>query len=369
MDNNSQIKSFLNDFVQQNKRIYISKLPDDIKMYLESLYDDSDSIQESIYRCLNNINKKPLCRCGKCLKFKNIHKGYFKHCSQHCAQSDPDVYEHIVEEKKKKYGTANNYNKIKSTIKEKYGVDYILQLPEKHEQIKQTSLTRYGNENYRNIEKSKQTCLERYGVEYWYNSDDCKNKTIEKFGVDNYRKTDECKQKVSNFIKNNKEEINQKKISTFLNRYGVDNPMKIEYVKNKIDWKQQKQKEYETKRKNGTFNTSTVEIDSYNILKEKYPDVIYHYKDKERYPFVCDFYIPSLDLFIECNYHWTHGGKPFEGTKDDQKRIENWKSKNSKYYDNAINCWTIRDVKKRNTAKENNLNYLEIWNLDEIKSI
>ena len=30
----------------------------------------------------------------------------------------------------------------------------------------------------------------------------------------------------------------------------------------------------------------------------------------DRYPFACDFYISSLDLFIECNYHWTHGGKP-----------------------------------------------------------
>ena len=40
------------------------------------------------------------------------------------------------------------------------------------------------------------------------------------------------------------------------------------------------------------------------------------------------------------------------------------KSKNSGYYQNAINTWTIRDVNKRNIAKQNNLNYLEIFSKD-----
>ena len=30
-----------------------------------------------------------------------------------------------------------------------------------------------------------------------------------------------------------------------------------------------------------------------------------------------------------------------------------------------INTWTILDVKKRNIAKENNLNFLEFYTLDE----
>ena len=34
---------------------------------------------------------------------------------------------------------------------------------------------------------------------------------------------------------------------------------------------------------------------------------------------------------------------------------------------NAINTWTIRDVNKRNTAKKNNLNYVELFSLDEAK--
>jgi hypothetical protein len=37
------------------------------------------------------------------------------------------------------------------------------------------------------------------------------------------------------------------------------------------------------------------------------------------------------------------------------------KSKNTKYYNVAIEVWTKRDVVKRSIAKENNLNYLEIF--------
>ena len=40
------------------------------------------------------------------------------------------------------------------------------------------------------------------------------------------------------------------------------------------------------------------------------------------------------------------------------------KSKNSGYYQNAINVWILSDVKKRNIAKENNLNYLEIFSIN-----
>ena len=83
---------------------------------------------------------------------------------------------------------------------------------------------------------------------------------------------------------------------------------------------------------------------------------------------MCDFYIPSLDLYIECNYHWTHGCHPYLGTQDDLKLIEYWKSKNTQYYNNAINCWSIRDVHKRNIAKQNNLNYKEFFTILDLQN-
>ena len=121
--------------------------------------------------------------------------------------------------------------------------------------------------------------------------------------------------------------------------------------------KEVRDKLYNTKKKNHTFNSSNKENQTYNFLKEKYKDIIRQYKS-DLYPFACDFYIPSLDLYIECNYHWTHGNKLYEGTKEDNLILEQWKSKNTQYYNNAINTWTNLDIKKYNIAKENNLNYI-----------
>lgn len=44
------------------------------------------------------------------------------------------------------------------------------------------------------------------------------------------------------------------------------------------------------------------------------------------------------------------------------------KAKKSKFYENAINVWTQRDVRKRNVAKENNLNWLEFFSLKEFNN-
>ena len=46
---------------------------------------------------------------------------------------------------------------------------------------------------------------------------------------------------------------------------------------------------------------------------------------------------------------------------EDLKLVEKWKLKNTKYYNNAIATWTIRDIEKYTTAKENNLNYLVFY--------
>ena len=122
----------------------------------------------------------------------------------------------------------------------------------------------------------------------------------------------------------------------------------------------------QVKNQNKTFNTSKPEEQTYILLKEKYPDIIRQYTS-DVYPFNCDFYIPSLDLYIECNYSWTHGGHPFDvNNLDDINIVSIWESKNTEYYRNAITTWTIRDVNKRITALYNNLNFIEVWNINEI---
>lgn len=123
----------------------------------------------------------------------------------------------------------------------------------------------------------------------------------------------------------------------------------------------------ETKKRNKSYIKSETkpEKDYYNKLLETYnaDDIETQHVD-DKYPFICDFYIKSKQLYIEINAHWTHGGKPFD-ENDEQclLQLSRWreKAKISKYFQNAINTWTIRDVKKAKIAKENNLNYLVIY--------
>jgi hypothetical protein len=85
------------------------------------------------------------------------------------------------------------------------------------------------------------------------------------------------------------------------------------------------------------------------------------------YPYNCDFYLPDYDLYIEIQGNWTHGTHPFDVNNiDDINKLEilKEKSKTSVFYKTAINIWTVRDVKKRETARNNNLNYLEIFSID-----
>ena len=197
--------------------------------------------------------------------------------------------------------------------------------------------------------------IDKYGVDNPSKSEEVKNKykqtCLEKYGVDNPYKSDWVKTKIK---------------QSCLEKYGVTNIGKLQSHINKLSNKEIVNKRNETKRKNKTFNTSKPEEQTYIILKEKYPDIIRQYKS-ELYPFYCDFYIPSLDLYIECNYSWTHGGHQFNiDNLDDNNKLLRWKIKNTKYYNNAIKTWTERDVYKRNIAIKNKLNFVELWTINEV---
>lgn len=125
----------------------------------------------------------------------------------------------------------------------------------------------------------------------------------------------------------------------------------------------------QTKKERGTFNTSKHENEAFELIIQKYPNTIRQYKS-ELYPFACDFYIPELELYIEYQESWTHGGKPFISTDGDcKKQLNYWKkkAKTSKFYQVAIQVWTERDVIKRTIAQQNGLNYIEIFNKQQLK--
>lgn len=202
--------------------------------------------------------------------------------------------------------------------------------------------------------KYKNTCLEKYGVDNGAKSQISKIKyqqtCLEKYGVDNLFKSDYIKDKIK---KSN------------IEKYGVDNPMKLKEYHDKLMTEEVKHKRYSTMRKNNTFNKSKQEEIAYEKLKKIFTNIKRQYKSDD-YPFYCDFFVPDQNIYIECNFHWTHGSHPYNQGSNDDNIVEYWRNKNTKFYNNAINVWTKYDVKKREIAKQNNLNYIELFSLHDL---
>ena len=81
----------------------------------------------------------------------------------------------------------------------------------------------------------------------------------------------------------------------------------------------------------------------------------------------------GIDYFIEIQGYWSHGGHPYDPNNlIDNETLSKWIKKSrmgQKQYTGAIHVWTETDIKKRTFAKNNSINFLEIFsiNIDEIK--
>ena len=238
-----------------------------------------------------------------------------------------------------KYGDVSNGKKISETrknwTKERKDLWYA--------RVKATKLERYGDENYQNIEKVKATNLERYGV-------------------DNPSKTPEIKKIIAE-----RAVATRKKNGTLprdlmrSDKIYKDGLTYKEYYVNSV---------HETKKKNGTLNTShNFEDKLVQYLRETYPEytILTQYKD-ERYPFRCDCYVKELDLFIEFQGSFYHNYRPFNGSLEHISEYEEMLTK-GKITKCIAKVWRYADVKKRELAKKNRLNFLEYWEvgyLDEV---
>ena len=342
-----------------------------ILSYLNKRYHDSFSLKETLIRMKYHIDVHPKCPvCGNFTKFYGSKKLMFaNHCSNKCTQLDDETKIKFKQTCFKKYGvdapmkSSKIKEKSKQTCLEKYGVENISQFFETKEKYKQTCLEKYNVDNPFKLEKTKinshskeakekqrKTCLEKYAVENSFQSEEVRQKYKEnykrKYGVENPFQNEIIKEKIK---------------QTCLEKYGVDMAIKNPLISNKV---------INTRIKNNTWTTSKLEEKLYLYIKEKFPSVIRQYKDKERYPYFCDFYIPELDLFLELNGTWTHGNHPYDmNSKEDNSILNIWKEKSKEHpmYLAAIKTWVVSDVNKRNKAKENHLNFKEVWNLDEGK--
>ena len=268
--------------------------------------------------------------------------------------------------------------KLKQINKSKYGCDWFISTEKFIKMSECTKFKKYGNKHYTNCKKAAKTKLNNID-ENGLNSYDravingiktCQQKYNKSF----YTQTDEYKVRNKQTWKNKTKEelelIKIKHIKKNNEKYGKDWFVQTEIRNNLYNNKHYvnkvMQKQYKSKRKNNSFNTSKPEDHCYELLKSKFNDVIRNYSTDIRYPFNCDFYIPSKDLFIECHFHWTHGGTQFN--KDSQehlKQLEKWRSKNTQFYKNAEKVWTERDPLKLKTFIDNKLNYKIFYKEEE----
>lgn len=171
---------------------------------------------------------------------------------------------------------------------------------------------------------------------------------------------------ISRLAHRNELDIHKKAEQTFLQCYGVSNPMNDPKIREKhrqiVRSKEVNNKRCQTKRENQSFNTSLSEYRLGILLKSVFgeQDVFDNYVS-DVYPFRCDYYIKSRDLYIELNAHWSHGGHWY--SEFDSDIVESWYSK-SKFYQNAAETFSVRDVEKRHIACKNCLNYVVFWKSD-----
>ena len=244
--------------------------------------------------------------------------------------------------------------KIQNTNIIQYGYKSPLESPKIQEKCNQSLISNYGVKNPAQSgiikDKIKNTLLEKYGVTSTFASDTIREKSkqtmLARYGTEYPMQSNEIKEKSK---------------KTCVEKYGATHPMKTEYVKNKV---------YKTKRERKSFNTSKPEENLYQLLINVFGinNVLRQYSS-DVYPFACDFYISSIDAYIELNANWTHGEHPFDkNNASDIAKMNLWKElsnkKHSRFYLQAIETWTLRDVAKYETAKKNHLNYIVFWDND-----
>lgn len=340
-------------------------------------YDVTDKI-EIIGPCLNCqdecariMSRIRACgmHCKKCIndirleKFKETNLQLF---GTEFAMSCPEIQQRQKETFLQNYGVDNPWKnkeiiekirqnllnpltqeKIKHTVSERYGVEYITQSPEIKERIKQANLERFGVEYASQSpeikEKIKQTNLERYGVEYVMQNEVIAKKATETFRSSEYKE----KIKQTNLQRYGVEYTSQfpkfkeKRTQTILERYGVEHPfqspefkekakqtnldrygteyaiqnaqiaerslLKSRKLKNYIlpSGKNIKIQGYESYALDILLNDFCLDEDDITTCRTEVPEIWYTGEDGKNHRYYMDIYIKSLDKGIEVKSNWT----------------------------------------------------------------
>lgn len=312
----------------------------DIKYYLEHRFSDITEkeikdyklsyalIVWMIYYKMKNLPVCKICnrKIYRSFGLRNIN--ITKYCSNECRDKDKELQ---IKSQEKRIKTINELNK-KDPLRGK-------KIRDKREVTKAKLYPDDPHKGEFGSKKFKESMMNEYGSETYSQSFDYQMK---------------------------KSIIEEKRYTTLMNRYDKGSLMEVEKFYNKRCETINKNLEKDPNYYHHRFIDSKPELKCYEYLCNKFgkEDIKRQYKDKGRYPFRCDFYIKSLDLFIECNYYWAHQDHIFNPSdiKDIEKLKEyKEKVKTKSGYNEVIKTWSLSDPNKVNTAKNNNLNYIILW--------
>ena len=218
-----------------------------------------------------------------------------------------------------KYGVKNALQnkeilkRAKDTIFERYGVSSPVKNESIKEKIVKTNIKKYGNIapacSKEIIDKIKQTNIKKYGTEWYFNTDDYKE----------LRK------------------------------------------KNQNEWAE---KAIDSAVRNGTRYSSKPEEKMFELLCSIFGknNVIRQYKTKE-YPFLCDFYLVKQNIYIEYNGTYFHSDSLYDEVRDKEKYLKLLEKCNDgkPTYKRMLDVWSVKDKKKYEVAKKNNLNFIIMY--------
>ena len=351
----------LEDLVKNHVKGYSSILRSnkylDLYLWIVSmtplLNDPKYKLMTKIYWIFNDIHELQYCNREGCTNeltnIQNIYAGYNKgFCSCYCAANDKNMQALRRQNAEETYGKGITCYQQTDQFRQQISDIMNSFSPEKRERINKALSDAWKNKSEEEIagivSLRELTCIDKYKVP----------------------------------VSSQAQCVKDKQAETNLEIYKSKSSLQNDQVKAKIDVEAINEKRINTKRKNKTFSTSKPEEQANQLLVEKFEqeNVLRQYKS-QKYPYNCDFYIKSIDTYIECNFHWTHGYHPFDSKNlDDIEQLNNLKLKkihqnrkrpgHSNFYETAIYVWTQLDPKKRQTAKDNNLKFLEFFNLDQL---
>lgn len=287
------------------------------------------------------------CICGKEIPEKRLLQGK-KTCSTACARivskNDPIAKQRRSEAQKRRFQDPKKYEEFLKKIRK----------PEVRQKLSEAGKRRYANpeEHMKQSERTKQMHKD---PEY-----------RAKFEASMHSK--ETSQKISEAQKRRFQD--PEKYEAFL--ATMNKPSTLQKCKESQLDATVKQKIHETKKRNGSYGKSKWGDEDYIKLIKVFSEnnIIRQHYTKE-YPFNCDFYIKSLDLYIECHYSQFHNYKPFDSTNEQhlvelrefqelfEKTPKNDKGENQ--YSKIIYTWTDLDVRKYQCVQENHLNFLRFY--------